>query len=177
MNAMSTIAIISAIIYGLIYNGAFFKIYFILLLAYYFSTQLYIDHKLNTAQRKLYISTWAGMLISRTHWAQLLFILRLGFRKCQAIHRNHQVYCSSEKTRACALPSHTSSPQQQEGALGRNLSWSAKFSLGMYVVHAVRRKRICGCQHISKCREWARPIILQDQGRGQDDNFRYSPSR
>jgi hypothetical protein len=69
MNAMGTIAILSAIIYGIVYNGAFFKIYFILLLAYYFSTQLNVSHKYNSAKRKLYISAWTGPHFNRTNAA------------------------------------------------------------------------------------------------------------
>jgi hypothetical protein len=69
MNAMSTIAILSAIIYSIMYSGAFFKIYFILLLSYYFSTQLNVNHKYNSAKRKLYISAWTGTIFNRVHAA------------------------------------------------------------------------------------------------------------
>ena len=58
MNAMGTIGILSAIIYGLLVDGTYFKIYFILLLGYYVFTQIGKMNKYNTKRVKINIATW-----------------------------------------------------------------------------------------------------------------------
>jgi hypothetical protein len=78
MNAMAVIAIISAIIYGIIVDGTYFKIYFILLSAYYVFTQIGNNYRYNTKRTKINISTWNGTIISSTLRATCLLEFRLG---------------------------------------------------------------------------------------------------
>ena len=58
MNAMLVFAIITSIIYGILVDGTWFKIYFILLFSYYVLTQLGRGNKYNTRRTKVNIATW-----------------------------------------------------------------------------------------------------------------------
>jgi hypothetical protein len=59
MNALLGIAILTGIIYGLLVDGTFFKIYFALLLIYHVLTQvIFVNKKDITKRKKITITTW-----------------------------------------------------------------------------------------------------------------------
>jgi hypothetical protein len=58
MNAMLVIGMIASVIYGVLVDGTWFKIYFILLFSYYVLTQIGRANKQNTRRTKINIATW-----------------------------------------------------------------------------------------------------------------------
>jgi len=59
MNAMLVIGIITSMIYGVLIDGTWWKIYFILLFSYTVLTQIGRNSKANTRRTKVNISTWS----------------------------------------------------------------------------------------------------------------------
>ena len=58
MNAMLVIGLFASVIYGILIDGTWFKIYFILLFSYYVLTQIGRGNKQNTRRTKVNIATW-----------------------------------------------------------------------------------------------------------------------
>ncbi len=62
MNPFIGLAILSGVVYGLLVNGTYFKIYAASLLGYVLLTQLFTS-RFNTPRKKINIATWNGTLI------------------------------------------------------------------------------------------------------------------
>ena len=62
MNALIGISIFTAFIYGILIDGTYFKIYFIVLAIYYLCTQIGTS-KYNTPRTKINIATWTSIYL------------------------------------------------------------------------------------------------------------------
>ena len=60
MNAFFGLAIVAALVYGVVIDGTYFKIYIIILVAYIILTQLGTLSRYNNKRKKCNIATWNG---------------------------------------------------------------------------------------------------------------------
>lgn len=60
MNALWGLFILAGLIYGLFVDGTFWKIYLVLVIAYYAFTMWYRDARANNLRKTIMISTWGG---------------------------------------------------------------------------------------------------------------------
>ena len=60
MNPFWGLFILAGIIYGLFIDGTFWKIYMVLVIAYYGFTMWYRDPRTNILRKTIMISTWGG---------------------------------------------------------------------------------------------------------------------
>ena len=60
MNALWGLFILAGLIYGIFIDGTFWKIYLVLVIAYYIFTMVYRNSRDNILRKTIMISTWGG---------------------------------------------------------------------------------------------------------------------
>ena len=92
MNSFIGIAIAAAIIYGILVNGTYFKIYIVSLVGYIILTQIGTTTRYNNKRKKCNISTWNGKSCEnnnadRSKRSSNLLHLRMGHHQRRGLFR------------------------------------------------------------------------------------------